>query len=162
MDISGYNENIDVRDESIIKYNEHPKFKIGDVINNGCIDFIVTGFTRSALGLAYVLNNGHKLIGWLTEQVDAKCHLVKRKQSMNNIPYKIYIREVDLVKVGNSLSDNNDKTDVEYIRKDAIIKKAETYLKEQFIKDVSVLASGAIHINFETAINNFINYIKEE
>ena len=160
--VIGYNEVIDVRDESIIRNNEHPRFKIGDVINNGYGNFIVKGFTRSDLGLCYALYNGHSLIGWLTEQVDAKCYLVKRKQTINNIPDKIYIREADLVKVGNFLSDNNDKTDIEYIRKDAIIKKAETYLKEQFIKDVSVLASGAIHINFETAINNFINYIKGE
>lgn len=160
--VIGYNEVIDVHNESIIRNNEHPRFKIGDVINNGYGNFIVKGFTRSALGLGYVLDNGYKLFGWLTEQVDAKCHLIKQKQSTNNIPDKIYIREVDLVKVGNSLSDNNNKTDIEYIRKDALIKKAETYLKEQFIKDVSVLASGAIHINFETAFNNFINYIKEE
>ena len=77
-------EKIEVHDASIIRNNEHPKFKIGDVINNGYGDFIVKGFTRSFMGLAYMLDNGHKLIGWLTEQVDAKCHLVERKQSMNN------------------------------------------------------------------------------
>jgi hypothetical protein len=53
-------------------------------------------------------------------------------------------------------------SDIEYIRQDAFIKKAETYLKEKFAKDVSVLAGGAVHINFETAINNFINYMKGE
>ena len=51
---------------------------------------------------------------------------------------------------------------VEYIRKDAFVEKAETYLKEQFAKDVSVLAGGVVHINFETAINNFIDYMKGE
>ena len=51
---------------------------------------------------------------------------------------------------------------IEYTRTDAFIKKAETYLKEQFAKDVSVLASGVVHINFETAINNFIDYMKGE
>jgi hypothetical protein len=51
---------------------------------------------------------------------------------------------------------------IEYVRKDAFIEKAETYLKEQFAKDVSVLAGGVVHINFETAINNFINYMKGE
>ena len=75
------NEHIEVRDASIIKDNEHPKFKIGDVINNGCVDFTVKGFTRSFMGLAYVLDNGHELIGWLTEQVDARCHLVERNNS---------------------------------------------------------------------------------
>jgi hypothetical protein len=51
---------------------------------------------------------------------------------------------------------------IEYIRADAFMKKAETYLKEQFVNDVSVLASGVVHINFETAINNFKNYMKGE
>ena len=74
MDSNG-NEKIEVHDASILRSNEHPKFKIGDVINNGYGDFIVKGFTRSFWGLAYVLDNGHKLIGWLTEQVDNKCHL---------------------------------------------------------------------------------------
>ena len=50
--------------------------------------------------------------------------------------------------------------DIEYVRTDAFIEKAETYLKEKFVKDVSVLAGGVVHINFETAINNFINYMK--
>lgn len=49
-----------------------------------------------------------------------------------------------------------------YTRTDAFIEKAETYLKEKFAKDVSVLAGGVVHINFETAINNFINYMKGE
>ena len=52
--------------------------------------------------------------------------------------------------------------DTVYVREDAFIEKAETYLKEKFAKDVSVLAGGAVHINFETAINNFINYMKGE
>lgn len=72
---SNGNEKIEVHDASILRSNEHPKFKIGDVINNGYGDFTVKGFTRSFAGLAYVLDNGHKLIGWLTEQVDNKCHL---------------------------------------------------------------------------------------
>ena len=75
------NEQIEVCDASIIKDNEHPRFKIGDVINNGYGDFIVKGFTRSFMGLAYVLDNGSKIIGWLTEQVDAKCHLVERNNA---------------------------------------------------------------------------------
>lgn len=59
-----------------------------------------------------------------------------------------------------SIYQNNDS--IEYIRTDTFVKKAETYLKEKFVKDVSVLAGGAVHINFETAINNFINYMKGE
>ena len=58
--------------------------------------------------------------------------------------------------------DLTDNIKIEYTRTDAVIKKAETYLKEQFIKDVSILGGGVVHINFETAINNFINYIKGE
>lgn len=155
MAISGYNEVIEIRDESIIKYNEHPKFKIGDIINNGCVDFIVKGFTRSPLGLAYVLDNGHKLIGWLTKQVDAKCHFVEQKQSMNNIPDKIYIRKLDLVKVGNSLSDNNDKTDIEYIRKDVLIKKACNWLEP-------ILKNHAGYYAGKGILEDFKNYIKGE
>lgn len=78
---SNNKERIEVHDASILRNNEHPNFKIGDVINNGYGDFIVKGFTRSFLRLAYVLDNGHKLIGWLTDQVDVKCHLVERNHS---------------------------------------------------------------------------------
>ena len=52
--------------------------------------------------------------------------------------------------------------DIEYTRTDAFIEKAETYLKEKFAKDVSILTGGVVYINFETAINNFINYMKKE
>ena len=51
---------------------------------------------------------------------------------------------------------------IEYTRTDAFIEKAEKYLEDQFIKDVSVLAGGVVHINFTTAIKNFVNYIKGE
>ena len=51
---------------------------------------------------------------------------------------------------------------VEYVRKDVFIEKAEKYLTEKFINDVSVLAGGAVHINFDSAISNFIKYIKGE
>ncbi len=149
----GFNEVIDVRDESIIRNNEHPRFKIGDVINNGYGNFIVTGFTRSTLGLCYVLDNGHGLIGWLTKQVDTMCYFVGQKQSMNNIPDKIYIREVDLVKVGNSLSDNNDKTDIEYIRKDVFIDKACNWLEP-------VLKNHAGYYAGKGILEDFKNYMK--
>jgi hypothetical protein len=72
-------------------------------------------------------------------------------------PEKLYLLSNGLI----SYCRNTDE-DVEYTRTDAFIKKAETYLKEKFAKDVSVLAGGAVHINFETAINNFINYMKGE
>lgn len=51
---------------------------------------------------------------------------------------------------------------VKYIRKDVFIEKAEKYLTEKFINDVSVLAGGAVHINFDSAISNFIKYMKGE
>ena len=49
---------------------------------------------------------------------------------------------------------------IEYIRTDAFIEKAEKYFTEKFIKDVSVLAGGAVHINFDAAFSNFIKYMK--
>ena len=53
---------------------------------------------------------------------------------------------------------------VEAIKKanDAFIEKAEKYLKSQFIKDVSVLAEGAVNINFSVTIKNFVKYMKGE
>ena len=79
-----------------------------------------------------------------------------------NAPEKIYINDF-----GSELSydwhtEHCCESDIEYTRTDAFIEKAEPYLKEQFAKDVSILAGGVVHINFETAINNFINYMKGE
>ena len=51
---------------------------------------------------------------------------------------------------------------IEYIRKDAFIEKAEKYLTEKFINDVSVLAGGVVSINFDAAISNFVKYIEGE
>ena len=51
---------------------------------------------------------------------------------------------------------------IEYTRTDAFIEKAEKYFTEKFIKDVSVLAGGPVHINFDAAISNFIKYMKGE
>ena len=51
---------------------------------------------------------------------------------------------------------------IEYIRKDAFIEKAEKYLTEKFINDVSVLAGGVVSINFDAAISNFVKYMKGE
>ena len=56
------------------------------------------------------------------------------------------------------VSDNS----IEYTRTDAFIEKAEKYFTEKFIKDVSVLAGGPVHINFDAAFSNFIKYMKEE
>ena len=74
-----------------------------------------------------------------------------------NAPEKIYLDEDESWHLTNPNGDS-----VEYTRTNAFIEKAETYLKEQFAKDVSVLAGGVVHINFEMAINNFINYMKGE
>jgi len=76
------------------------------------------------------------------------------------VPEKIYVH----VKDGKALNTWNSMwigvNDVEYIRADTFIEKAEKYLKIQFIEDVSVLAGGAVHINFSTAIKNFVEYMK--
>jgi hypothetical protein len=81
----------------------------------------------------------------------------------NEAPEKLYLHPTAKGNVGTSwLTFPLTNEDVEYTRTDAFIEKAETYLKEKFAKDVSVLAGGAVHINFETAINNFIKYMKGE
>ena len=81
-----------------------------------------------------------------------------------NAPEKIYLYTSD--RAGEEYeAEWGDKPwgdSIEYTRTDAFIEKAETYLKEKFAKDVSVLTGGAVHINFETAINNFIKYMKGE
>ena len=51
---------------------------------------------------------------------------------------------------------------IEYTRTDSFIDKAEKYFTEKFIKDVSVLTGGPVHINFNAAISNFIKYMKGE
>jgi hypothetical protein len=81
----------------------------------------------------------------------------------NEAPKKIYIHVRANKELGTTWHGKKiTNSDIEYVRKDAFIENAETYLKEKFAKDVSVLAGGAVHINFETAINNFINYMKGE
>ena len=77
-----------------------------------------------------------------------------------NAPDKIYISTNS--QDGTYCISNQYKRLIEYIRTDAFIEKSETYLKEQFAKDVSVLAGGVVSINFETAIKNFVNYMKGE
>ena len=76
-----------------------------------------------------------------------------------NAPEKIYItpnidRKWQLEAI--------DNESVEYTRTDAFIENAEKYLKNQFVNDVSVLAGGVFYINFSTAIEKFLNYMKGE
>lgn len=73
-------------------------------------------------------------------------------------PGKIYYAPYGDMRENVPITDN----DIEYIRKDAFIEKAEKYLKDQFIKDVSVLAGGVVSINFDAAISNFVKYMKGE
>ena len=81
---------------------------------------------------------------------------------VNEAPEKIYIDDF-----GSELSfdwhtEHSYEKDIEYTRTDAFIEKAENYLKNQFIKDVSVLAGGVVNINFSTAIKEFVKYMKGE
>ena len=73
----------------------------------------------------------------------------------NEAPERIWINSPQDLPCG--IVDSNS---IEYVQTDAFIKKSEKYLKSQFIKDVSVLAGGVVHINFEMAIENFVNYMK--
>ena len=73
-----------------------------------------------------------------------------------NAPEKIYMSPAGVLYKG----DKQQNNDIEYTRTDAFIEKAETYLKEQFAKDVSVLAGGVVSINFDAAISNFVKYMK--
>lgn len=78
-----------------------------------------------------------------------------------NAPEKIYVHKSQYW--GLMVNEHNiTKEGIEYIRTDAFIEKAENYLKNQFIKDVSVLAGGVVSISFNTAISNFKNYMKRE
>lgn len=91
-----------------------------------------------------------------------------------NAPEKIYLQQYDentLICLNKwNISEEwsnkplNEKvaTNIEYARTDTFIEKAKKYLTEKFIDDVSVLAGGAVHINFLAAIENFVKYLKEE
>lgn len=83
-------------------------------------------------------------------------------------PEKIYIRE-EITSKGEVLNGRTwhskddefyRESDAEYVRTDAFIENAEKYLENQFIKNVSVLCSGVVSINFSTAIKNFVKYMK--
>ena len=92
MMIDLYKEDISISDASIIRPGEHPKFSVGDVIVNEQSVFNVLGFSRTCLGLCYVLKSTRDKIGWLTEQVDAKYHLKSETPSRKNkrLPYNCY------------------------------------------------------------------------
>lgn len=87
-----YKKDISISDASIIRPGEHPKFSVGDVIVNEQSVFNVLGFSRTCLGLCYVLKGTRNEIGWLTEQVDAKYHLKSNAPSRKNkrLPYNCY------------------------------------------------------------------------
>lgn len=84
---------------------------------------------------------------------------------MANIPDKIYLREVDLVEVGDFLSENNDKTDIEYIRKDVLIEKALDYIEnniyDHYDGDNEYGICGG-YVKKEEFIKNFKDYMKGE
>ena len=76
-------------------------------------------------------------------------------------PEKLYLHPTAKGEVGASwLTLQLTDEDVEYVRTDVFIEKVENYLKNQFIKDVSVLAGGVVSISFNTAISNLKNYMK--
>lgn len=162
------NENIVVHDTSIIQSNEHPKFKIGDVINNGYGDFTVKGFTRSFMGLAYVLDNGNKLINILTEQVDAKFHLVEQKQSMHKIPDKIYLHPTAKGEVGASwLTFPLTNEDVAYVRAEAFIEAVANWMSDNLQTVSEVETPSAHHVESIPALGiitqtEFIEKFKKE
>lgn len=88
---------------------------------------------------------------------------MNKVMKMNEAPKKIYLYPSDSAdeeyeQEWGDLPWGEDY--IEYTRTDALIEKAEKYLKNQFIKDVSVLAGDVVSINFSAAINNFINYLK--
>ena len=163
---SNDNEKIAVYDFSIIQSNEHPKFKIGDMINNGYGNFIVKGFTRSFAGLAYVLDNGRKLIGWLAEQADKKCHLVENNSTKETLPKKIYLFENPITKTlyNRWLSKRSKVTDIEYARIDTIIEKSVKFFDEDIWKYIDVENANCdtfININGDKLKEDFKNYIKK-
>ena len=155
---SNNKKRIEVHDASILRSNEHPKFKIGDVINNGCVYFIVKGFTRSFMGLAYVLDNGRKLICWLTEQAEAKCNLVYNNDIKETPPKKIYL----LPRQGGDYApywktDSQDRFGIEYARIDTVIEKSIKFFDEDIWKYIDVE-----NANCDTFINIDRDKLKED
>ena len=82
---------------------------------------------------------------------------------INEVPEKLYISYMGYGCFNDDSSTTRiNKSQTEYTRTDAFIEKAEKYFTEKFIKDVSVLAGGPVHINFDAAFSNFIKYMKGE
>jgi hypothetical protein len=86
---------------------------------------------------------------------------------INKAPEKIYLQDsMSTDTIGDLWPEWFDakvsNNSIEYTRTDAFIEKAEKYFTEKFIKDVSVLAGGPVHINFDVAFSNFIKYMKGE
>ena len=79
-------------------------------------------------------------------------------------PEKLYVDTEDRLSdsILYGFTEKRKEDDIEYVRTDAFIEKAEKYLIEKFINDVSVLAGGAVSINFDAAISNFVKYMKGE
>lgn len=77
---------------------------------------------------------------------------------VNGAPEKLYVSVGDAILDIYSKKESNEE--IEYTRTDVLIETVEKYLKSQFIKDVSVLAGGAVNINFSVAIENFLKYMK--
>ena len=95
---------------------------------------------------------------------DTKCFFYRQyerylKGEKNAIPPKFSDR---ILNEDGSTSDNWRYRHFIVKMQDAFTEKAEKYLKSQFIKDVSVLAGGAVNINFSAAIKNFVKYMKGE
>ena len=82
---------------------------------------------------------------------------------MDKIPDRIYLFKNLISETPDDrwLSERSGDEDIEYVRTDVFIEKVESYIKNQFIKDVAVLTGGHVNINFNIAINNFMNYIKD-
>lgn len=76
----------------------------------------------------------------------------------NEAPEKIYISTNS--QDSTYYISNQYKRLIEYTRTDTFIEKAEKYLTEKFINDVSVLAGGVVSINFDAAISNFVKYME--
>ena len=56
--------------------------------------------------------------------------------------------------------DRQNESDIEYIRKDAFIEKACDWLRNNLVKETSVIASGTVSINFKNAIEEFKKAMK--
>lgn len=117
--------------------------------------------TREFFGSTFYAIEDECRVKWLKDTDVEK----NKNKVMANIPDKIYLREVDLVEVGDFLSENNDKTDIEYIRKDVLIKKALDYIEnniyDHYDGDNEYGICGG-YVKKEEFIKNFKDYMKGE